>query len=734
MKKLFKVFSVISLLIISCFLVLITIFFSITKDVKLDKNKLIDYGNVITVCDCNQDPISNASIDAKKKSVCINDLNKHTINAFIASEDRRFYEHNGLNWGRMFKALAKNLASRSFKEGASTISQQLIKNTHLSNEKTIERKLKEIKLTLELEKSFDKDQILEMYLNTIYFGHNCYGLQSASNFYFGKNAENLSLNESAVLVGLLSSPNNYSPINNLEKSTKRRNLVLNAMKICGYIDETTYKKEISAPITLLNFEKRRANSDYVDCVLEEIEDLGLNFYDLRGAKIITYMNQTEQRVLDGLNADCDYSYVICDHQGGVTAFRSTLGNAKRQPGSTIKPLLVYAPAIEEKVLSTYDMILDEKIDYSGFSPQNYDKKYRGYVSVLDSIKLSLNVPAVKTLNALGISNAQKYAEKLNINIDEKDKNLSLALGGMTYGVNLKGLCDGYSTFANDGNFYKSSFIDKILDENDKIIYENKKEKSKVFRASTCSLINEALLETTKSGSAKRVGTKNYDVATKTGTCGDENGNTDAYCIAYTTNRTLGVWLGSKNNKKIKVSSSKDCCAKISEMLDGIYFDGFREKLEVNSGVVEIDVDRDDYKNGKIVISDKNAPPLSKIKIRCAENNLPKEKSTKFTSPTIKKPTIHVENGRVKIELCQTQYYSIIVNRHKNGQITTIFDGKCPKLVEDDVKSGVYEYSVIPYYYDGKIKHFGKEIVLDSIYINNDKTLILPNITKNDWYN
>jgi hypothetical protein len=170
------------------------------------------------------------------------------------------------------------------------------------------------------------------------------------------------------------------------------------------------------------------------------------------------------------------------------------------------------------------------------------------------------------------------------------------------------------------------------------------------------------------------------------------------------------------------------------MLDGIYFDGFREKLEVNSGVVEIDVDRDDYKNGKIVISDKNAPPLSKIKIRCAENNLPKEKSTKFTSPTIKKPTIHVENGRVKIELCQTQYYSIIVNRHKNGQITTIFDGKCPKLVEDDVKSGVYEYSVIPYYFDGKIKHFGKEIVLDSIYINNDKSSILPNIAKDDWYN
>ena len=305
---------------------------------------------------------------------------------------------------------------------------------------------------------------------------------------------------------------------------------------------------------------------------------------------------------------------------------------------------------------------------------------------------------------------------------------------MTYGVCLKNLCDGYSSFANDGNFCESNFINKIIDENGNVVYENKTVNSKVFSTSTCSLINEALLETTKSGTAKGIGTRNYDVASKTGTCGDENGNTDAYCIAYTTDRTFGVWLGSKNNKKIKISSSKDCCNLVSKILDGLYGDDFNERLETNKGLTEIEIDRDEYKNGKIIICDEIAPPLTKMKIKCAEDNLPREKSTKYSSPTIKKPRIIVENGSVKIELCQTQYYSIIAIRHNNGQKTVIFDEKCPKLVEDKVNKGIYVYSIIPYYFDGKDKHFGKEIVLDSVYVNENKGTTLPNIAKDEWYN
>ncbi|MDE6001622.1 MAG: transglycosylase domain-containing protein, partial [Clostridia bacterium] len=229
-------------------MVLFSAYAIITKNAVLDPNKLTGAGQNVTIYDDNGNEIISASLDAKNKSVSLKNLQPQTVNAFIASEDRTFYNHNGLNYKRMVKALFKNIAAGSFKEGASTISQQLIKNTHLSNDKTIKRKLNEIKLTRKLEKKYEKDEILEMYLNTIYFGHNCYGLQSAAEFYFNKKAENLNLTESATIVGLLTSPNNYSPFKNPEKSLSRRNVVLKSMLDCGYIESGEYSAAINEPL------------------------------------------------------------------------------------------------------------------------------------------------------------------------------------------------------------------------------------------------------------------------------------------------------------------------------------------------------------------------------------------------------------------------------------------------------------------------------------------------------
>ena len=236
MKKFLKVSLIIVLGFLIIFAALFCTYLVITKDAVLDKNKLSNPHQTVIIYDDEGNEITNASVSNKNKSVKLSELSDDCINAFIASEDRKFYSHNGLNYGRMVKALFKNIAAGSFKEGASTISQQLIKNTHLSNDKTIKRKLNEIRLTKQLEKEYTKDEILETYLNTIYFGHNCYGLQSAAEFYFGKKAENLTLTESATLVGLLASPNNYSPFKNPEKSIKKRNTVLNAMLECGFIN------------------------------------------------------------------------------------------------------------------------------------------------------------------------------------------------------------------------------------------------------------------------------------------------------------------------------------------------------------------------------------------------------------------------------------------------------------------------------------------------------------------
>ena len=267
-----KFLKILTVIILSCAIIFLALFLTytlITKDAVLDAAKLVGAGQNVIIYDDDGNEVTNASLDIKSKSVKLEDLNPLTVNAFIASEDRAFYKHNGLNYKRMLKALYKNIVAGSFKEGASTISQQLIKNTHLSNDKTIKRKLNEIKLTLKLEKQYSKDEILEMYLNTIYFGHSCYGLQSAAQFYFNKKAENLNLEESATIVGLLTSPNNYSPFKNPEKSLLRRNTVLKSMKDCGFIDEALYNETINKPVVTQRTAKGNKFGDYLSAVFDE---------------------------------------------------------------------------------------------------------------------------------------------------------------------------------------------------------------------------------------------------------------------------------------------------------------------------------------------------------------------------------------------------------------------------------------------------------------------------------
>ena len=272
MNKAIKIILIIFITIAALISVAFASFFIITADATLQPEKLVDYTKTIYVFDDMSNKIEDTSYETKQQSVKIENLKKNTVNAFIASEDRVFYSHNGLNYKRMLKALYKNVTSRSFKEGASTISQQLIKNTHLNSDKTIVRKLKEIKLTKQLERRYDKDRILEMYLNTIYFGHNCFGLQSAANFYFGKTAAELDLEQSATIVGLLTSPNNYSPFKNPEKCLARRNTVLKNMLDCSFIDRQTYENAIKTPLSATRDNGRRNYSSYIHAVFDEFEE------------------------------------------------------------------------------------------------------------------------------------------------------------------------------------------------------------------------------------------------------------------------------------------------------------------------------------------------------------------------------------------------------------------------------------------------------------------------------
>ncbi|MCH5146961.1 MAG: transglycosylase domain-containing protein [Clostridiales bacterium] len=739
MTKFLKITGIVLLSIIIIFTALFFTFLSITRDAVLDENKLLSVEQNIVIYDENGEEIANTSLSTKRKSVKLEDLQPHTVNAFIASEDRTFYSHKGLNYKRMLKAAYRNIISHSFKEGASTISQQLIKNTHLTGDKTIKRKLKEIRLTRKLEKNYNKDQILEMYLNTIYFGHNCYGLQSAAEFYFDKKAENLTLDESAVLVGLLVSPNNYSPFKNAEKSIARRNIVLKSMLTCGFINEKQYKEACALPLTAVKKIDTSANSDYITAVFDELENVDLNLYDLnKGCKIYTSLQPELQNFIENLEYPCDNSVIITQNSGEVKAYKSTIGGVKRQPGSTIKPLAVYAPAIEERIVSPYTRILDEKINYNGYSPENYDGKYHGYVTVADSLSKSYNVPAVKTLNSLTIEKAEKYLNRMNIQLEDGEKNLSLALGGMEHGLTIKQIADCYTQFANSGVYSSSHFINKITTKGGKTVYEYKKAATRTFSEGCASLINQMLLETSKSGTAKKLRNFSFDIASKTGTCGNDRGNTDAYSVGYTSEHSFAVWLGDKEYKQLNVTGGNQCCELSKQIIEKLYSSHSPQKIEVDKGTKSIDIDAElYYENNKIELADKLSPKLNVLTVKTLAGNISLNTSSRFSNPTINQPKIKIENNTVNIELCQTKYYSYLIERTKNGKNEVIFDDKWENKITDNPSEGVYTYTVTPYYFDGNKKHFGQKITLPTVNISKGgKTpqVKIPEIINKDWFN
>ena len=239
----------ISLLVLAAFcLSAVGFYFAVTKDARLYPEKLALSEQKIVLYDSQGEPVKGVAANLLKQTVAMEEIPQKTRYAFVDTEDKRFYSHNGFDVKRIARAAVNNLKSRSFKEGASTISQQLVKNTHLSQEKTLKRKLREWKLTRTLERRYSKDEILEKYLNVIYFGHNCFGLRSAAEFYFGKTPDELDLADSAILAGLVRSPNNYSPFKNPEGCLKRKATVLNLMQKNGHITEEEKLAALEKPL------------------------------------------------------------------------------------------------------------------------------------------------------------------------------------------------------------------------------------------------------------------------------------------------------------------------------------------------------------------------------------------------------------------------------------------------------------------------------------------------------
>ena len=716
------------LVIVSVFLALILAalfyYLSVTRGVKLDRNKLHLNTACVRVYDGTGEQIQTVS---GRTAVPYGEFPKELPEAFVSVEDRKFYSHHGFDVKRILKAAAKNAVTFSFREGASTISQQLVKNTHLSGEKTISRKLKEFKLTRALEKQYSKEEIMSLYLNSIYFGHSAFGVGEAARFYFGKTVENLSPAECATLAALVKSPNRYSPFKNAERCLARRNLVLRFMNEQGYLDESAYRTALQTPLPQTPVTDNR--NAYLDRVYEELAELfpDTETGDASDMRVYTFFDPDLQAELEKTNAESDCCILVRDNDSnGLKALYATFGTPKRLPGSTIKPLLVYAPALEENLITPLTPVLDKKTDFGGYSPDDYGGASNDYVSVRRAIAKSVNIPAVKILNELGIEKGVNYLNKMNLRVSEDDYSLALALGGMKEGFTLPALADGYATFANGGEYAQSQTIARVESKDGRVLYRFAPKPKRVFSKDVSYLMNDMLKSTVKEGTAKTLSSLAFPVCAKTGTCGTEAGNTDAYTVSYTKNHVVAVWLGNRDNTPVKATGGGLPANVALRVYRALYADKKPDPFSDCDEVIAADYDLEIYKNEhRILLADPAAPIYAKGTELFRKSALPAATSEAFSRPKIEKPTIYTKNGAVYIELCHTQYYDYIIKRKNRGKITTIYNGKYQKTICDNsVRQGeTYTYTVVPVYQSTE----GEGVELPPIRIPKESSL------PEDWW-
>lgn len=691
-----------------------------TKDAKLDMSLFSSSKNAVAFSVCDEE---NNNVDLAifgDKQLDISTLPSHVKNAFIAVEDKRFYSHSGVDYKRMAGALLKNIKSRKFSEGASTITQQLIKNTHLSREKTVTRKMKEIKLAIKAEKVFSKDKILEEYLNTIYFGNGAYGIENASELYFSKPAKDLSIAESATLAGVINAPRIYDPISSQERCKERRNLVLKLMQNQNYISFEEYEKNAKKPISIvkndiktLKYAKKciiQETCDALNVTENQLKNMHINIkcsIDFSLQKDIDNLLLNESVHVIGENqSPASIGVFVVDNKTknvvAVAGFGGMNFSSKRQPGSLIKPILVYAPALEKGQISPETILKDEPICIDGYSPSNASKTFMGNVSARVALEKSLNIPAVKVLSNIGVPYAKNFASNIGIQFDEKDTNLALALGGMTNGVTLKQLADAYSTFATNGEFCKSSFVSEIVSDTGKVLYSAQKNKTRLMKTSTAFLISDMLKGTVKNGTARRLSGFNFDLSAKTGTVGVPSShlNTDAYTACFTTDHTIICYYGanSKSGKLPSCVNGASYPANLTkEVLKILYQDSSPQSFIVPDDVVSADIDTRTLSSGKVTLANPSTQSRYKRTAYFDKNNLPPY-STELDAfvPTLQVEMEQNQKPTLLFDAKDGFTFTLIRSQGQKQQIVyeVVGDGKKIDFTDQSaMQNEIYEYQL-----------------------------------------
>ncbi|MCL2375141.1 MAG: penicillin-binding protein [Firmicutes bacterium] len=631
------VFSVIALTVITG-AILLEPLIRIRGFENLDSSKLTVPNRSITILDANGNDLTEDWLKGQHIVVNIDEVPQHTKDAFITIEDKRFYSHNGIDYLRIMGAVKNDIVNKSYKEGGSTITQQLVKNTHLSNEKTFSRKLQEARIARAVERKYSKDEILEMYFNILYFGNNLYGIGTASKAMFRKSTADLTIAESALLAAIINSPANYSPYTNPEKAIARRNLVLQTMYTQEKIDEEEFLNAKNEKIYVMPVITHK--NPFFDWIFSDAaEILHCKERDLYNKNLVvhTHMDADFQEIISvalkstPLPKDVFAQVLLLDNHNGEILALDGYGNTNfstlyRSPASTIKPILSYAPALEKRLILPATPIQDNKMSFGGWSPSNYRNVYEGWTSIENSLSNSSNICAIKLLEICTVPYAKSIASRCGIPFEYNDKNLTLALGCMEKGVSLRDITGIYQVFANSGKKIAPSFVQKIEDKNGNVLFNRQTTEKRALHEDTAYFINQMLLECAKSGTAKKLkGIAPY-IAAKTGTMGDKNGNTDAYCIAYTPEYTVAVWVGSKDNKHLHQINGGGLCTTIAgEIFKQLPIQNSQPFYKPSS-IIQVDIDTHEYHNKhRLMLVEENALPRYRKTIESSKHHyLPKK--------------------------------------------------------------------------------------------------------------
>ncbi len=554
----------------------------------------------------------NVTVDDLK----LDAISDHVERATIASEDREFYTHDGFSFRGIAAALYANILDKdATRYGGSTITQQLVKNKLLSSEKSFVRKYQEVSMAVAIETKYSKDDILEMYLNSVYFGEGAFGIKDAARTYFNKSPADLDLAESALLVGLLPAPNQYSPISgNAEKAAAQQQRVLDNMVENGIIDAAERDAAVTRKLAFAPASETETFKHAQHYALMVLEQLGEKYGEERvsraGFEVTTSLDLNRQKEAERI---VERRVASFEHQGGRNASlvainprtgevealvgsvdwsnqsfgKVNMALAARQPGSSFKPIY-YSEAIDRGLITAATVLKDEKKTFGDWAPENYDFRYRGNISVRDALALSLNIPAAEVMQKLGPDEAAQAARRMGIStVTEPERyGLTLALG--TAETKLYEMTNAYAGLANQGLQHTPVLYSRIIDKYDKTVFELPEQEPERMLSAEASYVMSSILSDNTAraptfGSSLTV--PGRPAAVKTGTT---NENKDAWTIGYTPNLAVGVWVGNNENQPMYGLAGSSSAGLIwRDSMMAFLADKPRENFERPAGVVDV---------------------------------------------------------------------------------------------------------------------------------------------------